>query len=257
MNIKEYLNRINYKGNLIPELAVLRELQEKHLLNVPFENLDIHYGKPIELEIVKFYKKIVTEKRGGFCYELNGLFQDLLNKLGFKSKIISARVFDSEKRAFGEEYDHLAIVVELNQFEYLVDVGFGEFAFNPLLLEPDKIQQDPRSNFIIETKSDSYIVLKIKDDVKNIEYKFINKERALCEFHGMCEYHQTSPNSHFTQKKLISKPTYNGRITITGNILKITEDGIIQKSIEIEKENYAKQLYKWFAIDELKIKANH
>lgn len=188
---------------------------------------------------------------------MNGLFQDLLNKLGFKSKIIAARVFDSEKRDFGEEYDHLAIIVELNKFEYLVDVGYGEFAFNPLLLEPNEIQQDPRSNFIIEKESDSYIVLKIKGNAKNIEYKFINKERALSEFQGMCEYHQTSPNSHFTHKKLISKPTYNGRITITGNTLKITEDGVIQKSIEIEKENYAKQLYKWFAIDELKINTNH
>ncbi|MEL6986932.1 MAG: arylamine N-acetyltransferase, partial [Bacteroidota bacterium] len=128
MNIKEYLNRINYEGEIKLNIEVLKELQKCHLLNVPFENLDIHYNRTIQLDIGKFYNKIVIDRRGGFCYELNTLFQNLLHQIGFK-KIISARVYDHKKGSFGEEYDHLAIVVDLNQRAYLVDVGFGEFAF--------------------------------------------------------------------------------------------------------------------------------
>ena len=82
MNIQEYIKRINYSGDITPNLVVLKQLQKTHLLNVPFENLDIHYGNLIELDLDKIYHKIVVKKRGGFCYELNGLFQSLLNTIG-------------------------------------------------------------------------------------------------------------------------------------------------------------------------------
>ncbi|WP_246615768.1 arylamine N-acetyltransferase family protein [Aquimarina litoralis] len=250
MIIKEYLNRINYQGNHTPNLEVLKELQKGHLLNVPFENLDIHYNRSIDLDASKFYKKIVIENRGGFCYELNGLFQILLNNLGFKSKIISARVYDSKKEDFGEEYDHLAIIVELDQNEYLVDVGFGEFTFHPLIITPNKVQKDPRGNFIIEGINGEYTVSKINGDIKSIEYKFTTKSRELNEFQGMCNYHQTNPNSHFTQKKLITKPINDGRVTLTGNTLKITKNNSIQENIELSKSEYTEQLFKWFQINE-------
>ncbi|MEQ8337975.1 MAG: arylamine N-acetyltransferase [Cyclobacteriaceae bacterium] len=253
MNIKEYLNRIEYDGEVTPGIAALRELQQKHLLSVPFENLDIHYGRPIQLDTASFYDKIITNKRGGFCYELNGLFQILLNKLGFEAKIISARVYDEGKGTFGEEYDHLVIIVDTDQSEYLVDVGFGEFAFNPLLLEPNKIQDDPRGKFIIEKGNDHYTVSKLKEGSKNVAYRFTDQARALSEFKGMCDYHQTSPHSHFTQKKLISKPTNKGRITLTGNTIKITEGDAVQKCIEFPKEAYDQQLRTWFNMDEMKI----
>ncbi len=248
MNVKEYINRINYKGDVKPNLEVLKELQEKHLLNVPFENLDIHNKRPIELDVAKFYNKVVIEKRGGFCYELNGLFHHLLNTVGFKSKIISARVYDSKKTDFGKEYDHMAIIVEWNQNEYLVDVGFGEFAFNPLIIEPNKIQKDPRGNFVVEQINGGFTVSKLSGQVNSIEYKFTIKSRELNEFQGMCEYHQISPNSHFTQKKLISKPTKDGRVSITGNTLKITREGVVHKKIELLASEYAEQLFKWFGL---------
>jgi len=131
MNIHEYLNRIKYEGDMTPGLKLLQGLQKSHLMTVPFENLDIHYGNPIELDLGSFYRKIIIQKRGGFCYELNSLFQTLLDLLGFESKIISARVYDSQKNDFGEQYDHLAVIVTLDSKEYFVDVGFGEFACDP------------------------------------------------------------------------------------------------------------------------------
>src|SRR5690554_4349646 len=150
IEIQPYLNRINYKGPLIPNLALLNTLQKNHLLNIPFENLDIHYGVPIELDMDKIFQKVVKKGRGGFCYELNGLFHHLLSAIGFNAKIISARVYDRKKGIYGKEFDHLAIIVMLENKEYLVDVGFGEFTFYPLTIEPGTIQSDPRGNYIIE-----------------------------------------------------------------------------------------------------------
>jgi len=249
MNIEDYINRINYSGDLSPNLEVLKGLQSAHLLNVPFENLDIHYGNYINLDLDNIYDKVVLKGRGGFCYELNGLFDAFLKRIGFDSKIISARVYDDKRKAFGKEYDHI---------KYLVDVGFGEFVFHPLKVELDKLQSDPRGNFVIEKHKNEYLqVSKVQGKTKSVEYIFSEKERGINEFSEMCNYHQTNAESHFTQKKLISKPTKKGRITITGNTLKITENGAVKENSKFNEEDYNKQLLRWFDIEESKIKANH
>ncbi len=253
MNIEKYLDRIQYKGQTTPDIALLNDLQLHHLLNVPFENLDIHLGNPIRLDINNIYEKILVKNRGGFCYELNGLFFELLKRLGFNAQRISARVYDSGKGDYGAEFDHMAILVKLNQIEYLADVGFGEFAFKTLRLEINKIQNDQRGDFIIEKYENGYFrISKIDDNKKVPVYIFTNKTRAFEEFRGICEYHQTSPHSHFTQKRMISIPTINGRITISGNNLKITHDNkvIVQQQLD-HPSDYAANLLNYFNIKAL------
>lgn len=250
MNVKEYLKRIHFTGDIHPSPVVLKELQKHHLLHIPFENLDIHYGVPIKLDTEQFYTKIITQKRGGFCYELNGLFHELLVRNGFHSSLISGRVYNSKTNRFGEEFDHLALLVSFGEQEYLVDVGFGEFAFHPLLIETDIVQHDPRGHFILEKTGDEYTVSTVNGDSRNIEYKFSKKPRSLHEFQGMCQYHQTSPDSHFTQKKLITRPTDTGRITLTAHTLILTENKLTRKIMKFSGEDYALHLAEWFGIEE-------
>lgn len=248
MNKDAYLTRIGYEGALPPSIEVLKQLQKNHLLNIPFENLDIHFGNPIELDIDRIYRKVVDNKRGGFCYELNGLFYELLVALGYKAKRISARVFDS-KNGYSKEYDHLTIVVEIDGDEYLTDVGFGEFTFAPLKVEPDTIQHDERGNFMIDMLDENWIrVSKIEGKQVVPQYIFKNIDRAFSEFSQMCQYHQTSPESHFTQKRLISRPTENGRITITGNRLKIKAgEGVTETELE-DEESFDRELWNHFNV---------
>jgi N-hydroxyarylamine O-acetyltransferase len=114
MNRDSYLERIGLTGaELIADLENLRRLQRSHLLAVPFENLDIHWKRPIVVDTKKFYVKIVNENRGGFCYELNGLFNELLVSFGFTTRLISARVFNGTEH--GPEYDHAAIIVTIRR----------------------------------------------------------------------------------------------------------------------------------------------
>jgi N-hydroxyarylamine O-acetyltransferase len=245
---EKYLKRIKYSGNIEPNLNTLKRLQRHHLLNVPFENLDIHYSIPIELSIEKFFNKIINENRGGFCYELNGLFYELLKDLGFDVKMVSARVFDQNK-GYGKEYDHLAIIVKINADEYLTDVGFGEFTFEPLKLEMGTIQNDERGDYKISKYENGYLrVSKIENDKKTPEYIFKNKKRKLKEFDEMCNYHQTSPNSHFTSKRLITIPTDDGRITITGNKLKIKEFELTTEIVLENETEFEKELWNKFRI---------
>ena len=119
-----YLKRINYRGPLAPTAETLRRLQVAHLLSVPFENLSIHTGEPIVLDDDALFEKIVVRRRGGFCYELNGLFAALLRALGFHVEMLSAGVV-SQAGEFGPEFDHMTLLVSLAE-RWLADVGFGD-----------------------------------------------------------------------------------------------------------------------------------
>jgi N-hydroxyarylamine O-acetyltransferase len=246
MDIQKYLQRIQYSDLLKPNLQELKNLQKSHLLHVPFENLDIHYGKTIELDIEKIYNKIVLNNRGGFCYELNGLFFELLKTIGFEVKMVSARVYDKEKD-FGPEFDHMVIITRIENSDYLTDVGFGEFAFEPLRIELSTIQKDERGEFKFEEYDFNYLKVSKREDEKWIpQYIFSLQVRELNEYEKMCTYHQTSPDSHFTQKRVCSLPTDNGRITITGNKLKFTSlEDQTEKHIEDEVE-FHKMLKDYF-----------
>lgn len=215
MDRKKYLRRIGIENaDVRASLETLKFLQLQHLLHVPFENLDIHWKRPIVLNTDDFYRKVVEEKRGGFCYELNGLFFKLLEDIGFQSKMVSARVFNGKE--FGAEYDHLAMLTKIENVEYLADVGFGSFTAEPLKFVLGVEQLDKNGLFLIRKFDDEYFEV-VKNDGENwiSEYIFTDLGRDLSEFAGMCNFHQTSPESHFTRKKICSLMTLDGRKTLT------------------------------------------
>ncbi len=220
----KYLERIKVrKSDITADLLTLRLLQLQHLLNVPFENLDIHWRRPINIDTSQFYKKIVTEKRGGFCYELNGLFNDLLQDIGFQTRVVSARVFGGEK-GFGPEFDHAAIIVRIGDVEYLADVGFGDFTTEPLRFVLDEEQHDPAGTFVIRRYDDDYLeVAKRDSDEWKSEYIFTDVGRELSEFADMCDFQQYSPDSHFTKGKVCSILTESGRKTLTDKKFIVTK----------------------------------
>ncbi|HET8677269.1 MAG TPA: arylamine N-acetyltransferase, partial [Blastocatellia bacterium] len=112
MDIKAYLERIDYGGPVEPTAETLVRLHRAHMLAVPFENLDIHLDRPVKLGDASLYSKIVESRRGGFCYEMNGLFAALLRALGFRVDMLSAGV-TREDGSFGPPFDHMALLVHL------------------------------------------------------------------------------------------------------------------------------------------------
>src|SRR6266478_9803210 len=138
MKIKAYLQRINYTGSLDPSAETLRGLQLAHQRTVPFENLSIHAGELIVLDDQALFEKIVERGRGGFCYELNGLFAALLRALGFEVAMLSAQVANAEG-IFGPDFDHMTLMVAPAD-RWLVDVGFGDSFLEPLRLDEESTQ---------------------------------------------------------------------------------------------------------------------
>lgn len=215
MNIEAYLKRINYNGSLEPTAETLRALQVAHLLAVPFENLSIHAGEPIVLNEDSLFQKIVANRRGGFCYEANGLFAGLLRALGFEVAMLAAGVAKRDG-GFGPEFDHMTLMVTLAE-RWLADVGFGDSFLEPLLLDSRNEQVQGTRAFRIDADN-SHLILQRREHGGDWEpqYRFTLQPHTFADYEQTCHFHQTSPESHFTKAPLCSLATTDGRITLTG-----------------------------------------
>lgn len=215
MNIEAYLKRINYTGSLVVTPDTLRELQLAHLKAVPFENLSIHSGEPIVLEPEALFEKIVEQRRGGFCYECNGAFAGLLRALGFQVEMLAAGVA-RRQGGFGPVFDHMALAVTLAE-RWLVDVGFGDSFLEPLLLDSRDEQVQGTRSFRIDAADENYLILLRRNEGEDWEpqYRFTLQSFGFPDYEEMSRFHQTSPESHFTQNLICSRVTEAGRITLS------------------------------------------
>lgn len=237
MNLKGYIERIKYKGELTVNERSLRQLHKSHVSSVPFEALDVYYRKRISLDIHEIYHKVVDQKRGGYCYEVNYLFLWLLLELGFDSHLISARIIDDDK--YGPEYDHMAILVQLNE-DWLVDVGYGDLFIEPIKLIPDIEQEDKFKTYKIHKKNnDEFLLLEsLKESCDyKIKYLFNTRSCSIKEFELQNEVKQNSFDSYFVKNRICTLPTEEGRKTILNDIYKVrTNNTAIEKEISTEKE---------------------
>jgi N-hydroxyarylamine O-acetyltransferase len=228
MDIRTYLDRIGYDKSVRPDLESLFGLHRTHLLTVPFENLDIHLGTPIQLNEGALWDKIVIHRRGGFCYELNGMFAWLLRQIGFEVTYLNGRVYNSVGK-LGQEFDHLALLVRTSaepQY-WLADVGFGDSFFEPLKLAYDGDQTQGLRAYRIEPFAGGYDLLRRDFDGKwSLQYFFDLQPRKFpFDYEAACLYHQTSPKSSFTRELVISLAMPDGRISLDIKNLTITTNG--------------------------------
>lgn len=243
MDIAAYLQRIGYGGAVMVTAQTLGALQKSHLLTVPFENLDIHLGKPIDLALGALFTKIVEQQRGGFCYELNGLLAEVLRQLGFEVSLLSAQVA-RKQGGFGEDFDHLVLLVHLEE-DWLVDVGFGESFSEPLSLSQKEKAQD---GYRLSHDGHHWLVQALKKDHWQTQFRFTPKPHQFSEFQRMCVYHQTSPESKFTQRRLCSRATLEGRITLVDRRLILTRWGDRQERLLKTEQEYRRALADYFCI---------
>ncbi|MBD2753253.1 arylamine N-acetyltransferase family protein [Spirosoma validum] len=250
MNVDAYLERIQYTGQREPTLATLQALHHQHQLTVPIENLDIHNNREIRLLPEALFDKLITQKRGGFCYELNGLFYELLNTLGFDVTRISGCTYETDK-GFNPEFDHLAIVARIDGIDWLVDVAFGKrFPLYPIPLRLNQIQEDKSGCYLIAEHDADYMAIRHVNEQGDWEpgYIFTLTPRELSDFADMCRFHQTSSDSFFTRNKMCSLVTPEGRITLTDTALKVTEYGYVTETNVPDSQAFDTFLYNYFGI---------
>jgi N-hydroxyarylamine O-acetyltransferase len=251
LDIPAYLQRIRYSGSLQPTLATLQGLHLAHLYAVPFENLDIFLGRSILLDEERIFEKIVRRKRGGFCYELNGLFAALLNALGFQVTYLSAEVANAAG-AFGPEFDHLVLLVEFpgdRSTARLADVGFGD-NYRQLLLAHTTAEQvqygwtywlEPQGEYRLLWQRDA-------DGSAERQYRFTFQPWRFQDFAATCRYHQTSPESSFTRRRVCTLAIPGGRLTLSDMRLIVTLDGGRTERLVSGDEEYSRLLQFLFGI---------
>lgn len=247
MDIELYLKRINYDGPRDVSARTLRELHLAHLYAVPFENLSIHAHEPIVLDSEALFQKIVERRRGGFCYEANGAFASLLRALGFDVKMLSAEVARG-RGEFSQPFDHMALMVTVDGERWLADVGFGESFLEPLRIDTTDQQIQLDQAFKIVADGGHLVLLRFMEDGWEPKYRFTLEPHEFADYEEMCRFHQTSPQSHFTQNRLCSLATPEGRKTLSGmRYIESARDGRAERTLETTQE-YERILREQFGI---------
>ncbi|MGC7871952.1 arylamine N-acetyltransferase family protein [Desulfosporosinus sp. SYSU MS00001] len=236
-NIDAYLERIKYEGKVDVSYETLYALHTSHTLNVPFENLDVYNRTPILLDPGSLYEKIVKNKRGGYCFEMNGLFSFILKELGFKVTDLLARGTTDGKTYFAKL--HQMMMVEIDNKRWLVDVGYGKNGITaPLLLQEGvdqrqfthtyRLLKDPKFGFVLQYKvEDRYQYL----------YAFTLDECYPMDFQMSNHFTATYPDSLFLKMKFCTMPTKEGRITLTDDHFKVIANGkVFERHIENDSE---------------------
>ena len=228
-SIEKYLERINYSGDMSISYETLSQLVYCHFMSVPYENLDILNNIPLSLEIPDLYDKIVNRRRGGYCFELNALFNWLLNKIGFTTQQYFAR-FLLNKTCEIPMRRHSVMKTEINGAYYIADVGVGnEVPVRPLQLDENNMgQETAMRRLVFRFIKDEVFgwVLQSKNPHKdpnqwNDIYGFteeINYEIDFVQPNFWCQYSQDSP---FRVQNWLSLRTPNGKYTIDGNVFRI------------------------------------
>ncbi|KFZ46869.1 Arylamine N-acetyltransferase, pineal gland isozyme NAT-3 [Antrostomus carolinensis] len=240
MDIKEYFARISYGGSYNkPDLATLTDIFQHHIRAVPFENLSMHCGESIELDLEATYNKIVRKKRGGWCMENNHLLSWVLKTLSYNVTLLGAKVYFPEYDAYSDEIDHLLLKVVLDDKSYIVDGGFGMAyqMWQPMELVPGTDQLQTPGIFRFLEENGVWYLEKVKrkwvpnqsiSTSPNVEkevcrriYLFTLQPRDIEEFRASNTNLQTAPDSLFVTKSLCSLQTADGVRALVG--WKLTE----------------------------------
>ena len=235
-----YLARIGLPRPERPDAEYLRRLHSRHLHTVPFENLSIHLGEDVPLDEDALFDKIVTRRRGGYCYELNGLLAVLLRALGYRVSLLAVRVHG--EHGFGPPFDHLALRVDLDE-PWLADVGFGRHSEFPLRLEDRDEQKDPGGVFRIEATPDGD--LDVYRDATP-QYRIEQRPRELADFtigHG---FQRFSAASHFTRSPFCTILTDTGMITLAGRRLITTTQGGVRSEETLQDDAQVLAAYRTY-----------
>lgn len=250
MDLNAYFERIKYDGTTDPTIETLTQLHRAHLMAIPFENLDIHIPRPIILDKALLFEKLVNEKRGGFCFEHNGLFHEVLSQLGFDVQFLEANVHRS-----GDDYSismgHMCLLATIDGVRYLADVGFGASFIDPLELDTTAIQVQGSRRFQVKFEGNTgyYYNQGSGEDNLSLGYRFFLEPHTLADYIEACDYTQTSPDIHFTQKRVCSQWVDTGRITLTDDkFILTTWDGERTETPIVSEAQFHQLLAEHFGI---------
>ncbi len=235
MKIDAYLDRIAYSGPMRKDIATLTALHRAHLRAIPYENLDVQFGRPVTLELSAIFDTLVTRRRAGWCYEMNGLFGWALAELGFKVTRSAGAVM---RQARGDEAigNHLVLKVELEEAIFLADVGFGDGPLDPIFIASGPFISSG-FEFAVSRLDDGWWRLHNHKSGGAASFDFNMKPADEALLAERCFWLQSSPESPCVQNAVLQHHSADGLWMMRGRVLrKVTpaaqKDYLIESAAE-------------------------
>ncbi len=256
MELNAYLRRIGVEGTLDPTLDTLKRLHRAHLQRIAYENLDIHLGRALSLDVAQIYDKIVVRGRGGWCYEMNSLFAWALREIGFDVTLLASDV-TGEFVGDGSGGAHLILLVKLDK-AYLVDVGFGNGLQLPIPLEVGTYQQDFLTYRLLNDGAAAGGRWYFENQPDGgAGFVFTLQPRAIGHFAPACHRLQTSPELGFVRATVCYRSLPGGLVGLRGAVLKTLSAAGVSEQVVDNSASYEQvlnsQFNLWLAQDEIAV----
>lgn len=247
MNLKAYLERIGLHGPVKPDLATFRAVHRAHALALTYENLDVQFGVPVTRAAAAIFDKIVTRRRGGWCYEMNGLLAAALEEIGFEVTRLAGSVMRAE---LGEAMDgnHLVLLVKIAGDDFIGDVGFGDGLINPVPLKEGPLDGNP---FECRLENVGGGWWRYRNDPRtggpSFDFNPGVSDESLLE--RMCQFLQRDPASPFVQNAVVQRWRGEEHWSLRGRVLRVLSARDERKSLVGSPDDYVRTLKRDFGID--------
>ncbi len=247
MDLEAYFGRIGYVGEPRADLATLHALHRAHLLAIPYENLDVQLGRPVGLDAQAAFDKIVTRGRGGWCYEMNGLFAAVLEEIGFKVTRVAGAVM---REAMGDIVlgNHLVLLVSVDGEPWIADVGLGDGSLDPFVLRAGAFSVEG-FRFGLARLDRMWWRFRNHEQSNARSFDFIPEPSLPGVLAAHCEWQQTAPESTFVMNLVVQRFTGHEILQLHGRVLRAVQPGTRRERILDSADDLVRVLQRQFGLD--------
>lgn len=227
-DLQQYLKRINFSGEIKLNLDGIKKLMQSQIFSVPFENIDVQAGKIISLIGDDIVTQIVDKNRGGYCYQINGIFSLMLQEIGIPHYYIAVRPLVNPGQ---NAKTHLAIIATIENEDYLIDLGFGGNSIRePLKLSETgiEIKQNFDTFTLVKTEENEFLLQILIDKEWSNLYSFDLNPQRWIDFKPANHYNYSHPDSPFTQKLIVVLQNPLGKKILLKNAVKSVKNGVTE-----------------------------
>jgi len=220
LNLDAYLSRIAHGGSCATTIETLRQLHLAHVTSIPFENVNVQLGLPVRLDLLSLENKIVGERRGGYCFEQNGLFSAVLEQLGFEVTRLAARVRFGSSSIMART--HMLLLVQCDGTLWIADVGFGGWSLlEPIPLVAERDVQQGSWTMRLRRGDGSWVLQCVQCPAGPDLYAFTLEPQYPIDYEPANHYCATHPNSRFVQTFTVQLPGLDVRAIVRGRELSL------------------------------------
>ena len=246
--LEKYFERIGlkYEEPYEPNLEHLIELHLAHNYTIPYENLDLLKGKKLSLDYDDLYEKFIINKRGGYCFEVNGLFGWLLRELGYNVTDYLGRYCRGETLEVPMRR-HRILKVELPEGNYLADVGIGDKAQRYPLKMVEGVEQKDVDDIYKFEKDDFYgwkLMEKLPDGSWGVFFTFTEEPQAPTDFEMPSFWCERHPDSAFWKIPIFCLKAERGMVTLLGDTFRDSRGGVLIEERELKTDEEKAEVYK-------------